>query len=62
MNMSTPPSKKKYDMKYQKENIVRIAFALNKNTDAEVIEKLRSVENKNAYIKQLILDERSRGD
>ena len=62
MNMSTPPSKKKYDMKYQKENIVRIAFALNKNTDAEAIEKLRSVENKNAYIKQLILDDMSRGD
>lgn len=52
-----PPSKKKYDKTYMKNNCVRFVLLLNKNTDGDIIDYLQSVENKNAYIKKLIRDD-----
>lgn len=46
-------SKKDYDLKYQKENIKRIYFVLNKKTDADIIELLED-RNVNAYLKSII--------
>lgn len=45
----------KYRQKWCKENKVRVYFSLNKNKDAEIIEHLNSKENKNAYLKSLII-------
>ena len=40
--------------KYQKNNIRRVLIKLNINTDADILEKLGSVINKQGYIKKLI--------
>ena len=40
--------------KYDKENTVVVTIKLNKKTDADVIEKLASVDSKQGYIKALI--------
>lgn len=45
------------NIRYQKENMRRIALMLNRNTDADIIEKLESEPNKSGYIKQLIRDD-----
>ena len=44
----------KYNIQYAKENTRRIAFSLNKNTDADMIEYIETVGNINGYLKQLI--------
>lgn len=44
----------KYNIQYAKENTRRIAFSLNKNTDADIIEYIETVGNINGYLKQLI--------
>ena len=44
----------KANMKYEKNNIRRVLIKLNINTDADILEKLGSVMNKQGYIKQLI--------
>ncbi len=48
--MSQLPSKSRWD----KENTVVITMKLNKNQDADIIEKLNSVDNKQGYLKELI--------
>lgn len=40
--------------RYDKENTIRITIKLNKKTEADIIEKLNSVDNKQGYIKRLI--------
>ena len=40
--------------KHQKEQTVSVMLRLNKNQDAELIEKLESVDSKMGYIKNLI--------
>ena len=40
--------------KYHAENIRQIKFELNQKTDADILEKLDSVPNKQGYIKALI--------
>lgn len=44
----------RYNIQYAKENTRRIAFSLNKNTDADIIEYIETVGNINGYLKQLI--------
>lgn len=51
--MAQPPSKTRWD----KENTVVITMKLNRNTDADIIEKLESVGNKQGYIKRLIRED-----
>ena len=43
-----------YDRQYAKDNLIQIRIALNKNYDADIIDKLHSVDNKTGYIKALI--------
>lgn len=40
--------------KYDKANTVYVGLKFNKNTDADIIQKLESVDNKQAYIKECI--------
>lgn len=40
--------------KYDKNNTVQIKMKLNKNTDADIIEFLGTVENRQGYLKELI--------
>lgn len=40
--------------KYDKANTIRFCLKLNKNTDADVIQKLNEVENRQGYIKELV--------
>jgi hypothetical protein len=47
-------AQKKAVEKYDKANTVQIKFKFNVNTDADILEKLNSVENKQGYIKELI--------
>lgn len=49
-NMGKYESQERYD----KENTVQIRLKLNVKTDADIIEKLNSVEKKQTYIKALI--------
>ena len=48
--MSTE-AQKRASAKYDADNTVRITLKLNKKTDADIIQKLESEPNKNAYIK-----------
>lgn len=52
-----PESKTKWD----KENTTVVTMKLNKNQDADIIEKLNSVGNKQGYIKQLIRGDIAKG-
>ena len=40
--------------KYNKENTVQISLKLNRSTDADLIDNLNRVANKQGYIKELI--------
>lgn len=40
--------------RYDKKNTVQIKMKLNRKTDADILEKLESVPNKQGYIKSLI--------
>lgn len=41
-------------VKYNKENTVQISLKLNRSTDADLIDSLNRVTNKQGYIKELI--------
>ena len=41
-------------VKYNKENTVQISLKLNRTTDADLIDSLNRVTNKQGYIKELI--------
>ena len=43
-----------YSMKYDRSNTQRIYLKFNLKTDADILEKLDSIENKQGYIKDLI--------
>lgn len=55
----TPASKLRYDKEYKKNNIkkVSIEFNVNNQEDVELLEFLKSKENKQSYIKSLIKKE-----
>lgn len=50
----TSESRKKAVAKYDAVNTKQIKFKLNLKTDADILDKLESVENKQGYIKNLI--------
>ena len=54
----------KYTKKYDQNNTTKVSLKLNINTDADIIDYLNSVENKQGTIKRLIREEigRSRGN
>lgn len=43
--------------RYSKAHTIQVKLKLNKNTDADIIEKLDSVDNKQGYIKRLIRED-----
>ena len=43
-----------YQAKWDENNTYRFSLKFNNNTDADIIEKLKSIGNKQAYIKELI--------
>lgn len=47
-------AQKKASEKYDKNNTRNIMFKFNKKTDADILKKLDSVDNRQGYIKQLI--------
>lgn len=48
--------------KYNALNTVQIPIRLNKNTDADILAHLESVQSKQGYIKELIRRDMSRSD
>ena len=52
----------KYTKKYDENNTTRVQLKLNNKTDADIIEYLNSVENKQGTIKRLLREEMSRGN
>lgn len=44
-------------IRWDRENTVVVTMKLNKKTDADIIEKLDSVDNKQGYIKRLIRED-----
>ena len=52
-NKSTE-SQIKASIKYNKENTVQISLKLNRTTDADLIDSLNRIANKQGYIKELI--------
>ena len=52
-NKSTE-SQVRASIKYNKENTVQISLKLNRSTDADLIDSLNRVKNKQGYIKELI--------
>jgi len=52
--MSTKEAHRRAVLKFNKDKTEFVGVRLNKNTDADILEKLASVENKQGYIKQLI--------
>lgn len=48
--MPDSEAKKRWDA----ENTIQIKLKLNKKTDADIIQKLDSVDNKQGYVKELI--------
>ena len=52
-NKSTE-SQVRASIKYNKENTVQISLKLNRSTDADLIDSMNRIENKQGYIKELI--------
>lgn len=55
--MAETEAQKRAREKYEKINTVQFKMKLNRNTDADILEKLESVDNKQGYIKELIRDD-----
>ena len=41
-------------IKYQKNNLVRLPLNFNRTTDIDILEHLKTIDNKQGYIKRLI--------
>lgn len=52
--MATKEARNRATQKYTAANIKQIKLALNRKTDADIIEHLASIENINGYLKDLI--------
>ena len=52
--MAITDAQKKAQAKYDKNNTKNITFKFNKKTDADILAKLDSVDNKQGYLKELI--------
>ncbi len=53
----TSKAQLKAQQKYDSVNTVHIALKLNRKTDADILDKLEAVANKQGYIKDLIRDD-----
>lgn len=50
-------AQKRARLKYEAVNTVQIKFKLNRKTDADILQRLDAVGNKQGYIKRLIRDD-----
>lgn len=57
VEMAETEAQKRAREKYEKTNTVQLKMKLNRNTDADILAKLESVDNKQGYIKELIRDD-----
>lgn len=57
VEMAETEAQKRAREKYEKINTVQFKMKLNRNTDADILAKLESVDNKQGYIKELIRDD-----
>lgn len=46
--------KTEYDLAYAKQNIRRVTIGFNRNTDADLLDYMESIENMQKYLKDLI--------
>lgn len=53
----TSESQKRASAKYDKINTTQVNLKLNNNTDADILNKLENVPNKQGYIKELIRED-----
>ncbi len=56
-------AQKRASAKYERENITKMTFKFNKRTDADILEMLNRVPNRQGYLKDLIrqdIERRSR--
>ena len=60
MAKGSTESRSKAQAKYDKANCVYVSLKLNRNTDAEVIEKLDKVSSKQRYLINLVKEDISR--
>lgn len=58
--MATSEAQIRASMKYEKENKVQIKFTVNKRTEAELLAWIEAQDNKQGYIKSLILADMAR--
>ena len=58
--MATSKARKEATRRYDEKNTRQIMLKLNLKTDADILEKLDSVENRQGYIKSLIRDDIAR--
>ena len=54
MQRGVSEAQQKAQARYDAENTVQVRMKLNKKTDADILEQLEKVENKQGYIKELI--------
>lgn len=59
-SQKTSEAQRRATAKYDAENTVQVHLKLNKITDADILERLEQVENKQGYIKELIREEINR--
>lgn len=52
--MATTEAQRRAVRRFEKANTVQVHLKLNRNTDADILEKLNSVPSKMGYIKKLI--------
>ena len=53
----TTIKQKAYMMEYQKNHVKRVNFALNSIHDADILEFLETLPNKNSYLKNLVRED-----
>ena len=59
--MASTDAQKRASIKYAKSNVTQIKFSFNNKTDADILEKLNSIDNKQGYIKSLIRNDMMKG-
>lgn len=55
--MKVSEAQKRAQAKYDKEKVEGVYLKLNKVNDADILEKLKSVDNRQGYIKRLIRED-----
>lgn len=57
MRKKATNKQKAYQVEFQKNNTTRIRFQLNNEYDADIIEFMNTLSNKNGYLKELVRED-----